>query len=90
MENAIIGRVLTEATIESLKDLWAVEQGRPPVANTDRQPRARRRAHLRTILMWTRQCRNMIALFDLSLGKKPQAGGAFSRRPDRSQNDGST
>ncbi len=31
METATMGRVLTEATIENLKDLWAVEQGlRPP------------------------------------------------------------
>jgi predicted aspartyl protease len=27
METATMGRVLTEATIENLKDLWAVEQG---------------------------------------------------------------
>ncbi len=27
MENTPMGRVLTEATIENLKDLWAVEQG---------------------------------------------------------------
>ena len=27
METATMGRVVTEATIESLKDLWAVEQG---------------------------------------------------------------
>jgi predicted aspartyl protease len=27
METAAMGRVLTEATIENLKDLWAVEQG---------------------------------------------------------------
>src|SRR6476661_7187011 len=31
MESVTVGRVLTEATIENLKDLWAVEQGlRPP------------------------------------------------------------
>jgi predicted aspartyl protease len=31
MEPEIVGRVVTEATIENLKDLWAVEQGlRPP------------------------------------------------------------
>src|SRR5437764_2139954 len=31
MGTAAMGRVLTEATIENLKDLWAVEQGlRPP------------------------------------------------------------
>jgi clan AA aspartic protease len=31
LESATMGRVLTEATIENLKDLWAVEQGlRPP------------------------------------------------------------
>lgn len=31
METLTVGRVLTEATIENLKDLWAVEQGlRPP------------------------------------------------------------
>ena len=27
METATMGRVLTEATVENLKDLWAVEQG---------------------------------------------------------------
>jgi len=27
METTTVGRVLTEATIENLKDLWAVEQG---------------------------------------------------------------
>src|SRR5437870_5500293 len=27
METSLMGRVLTEATIENLKDLWAVEQG---------------------------------------------------------------
>jgi predicted aspartyl protease len=27
MESATMGRVLTEATVENLKDLWAVEQG---------------------------------------------------------------
>lgn len=30
METAIMGRVLTEATIENLKDLWAVESGLLP------------------------------------------------------------
>ena len=30
METAIMGRVLTEATIENLKDLWAAEEGRLP------------------------------------------------------------
>ena len=30
MENALMGRVVTEATIESLKDLWAVECGLMP------------------------------------------------------------
>jgi predicted aspartyl protease len=30
METEVMGRVVTEATIESLKDLWAVEQGRLP------------------------------------------------------------
>jgi predicted aspartyl protease len=30
METATMGRVLTEATIESLRDLWAVEQGSLP------------------------------------------------------------
>lgn len=31
MESMTMGRVLTEATIENLQDLWAVEQGlRPP------------------------------------------------------------
>jgi predicted aspartyl protease len=31
METATMGRVTTEATLENLKDLWAVEQGlRPP------------------------------------------------------------
>jgi predicted aspartyl protease len=28
MENETMGRVLTEATIENLKDLWAVQEGR--------------------------------------------------------------
>jgi clan AA aspartic protease len=27
METGLMGRILTEATIENLKDLWAVEQG---------------------------------------------------------------
>ncbi len=30
MENESMGRVITEATIENLKDLWAVEEGRQP------------------------------------------------------------
>jgi clan AA aspartic protease len=30
METTTMGRVLTEATIENLKDLWAVEQGLRP------------------------------------------------------------
>lgn len=30
METAIMGRVLTEATLENLKDLWAVERGLLP------------------------------------------------------------
>ena len=30
METATMGRVLTEATVENLKDLWAVEQGLRP------------------------------------------------------------
>jgi predicted aspartyl protease len=30
METAVMGRVLTEATIENIKDLWAVESGLIP------------------------------------------------------------
>src|SRR3954462_15672333 len=30
METTVMGRVLTEAAIENLKDLWAVEEGRLP------------------------------------------------------------
>jgi hypothetical protein len=40
MEAATMGRVLTEATIENLKDLWAVEQGL-------RQPAEARRKYSR-------------------------------------------
>jgi predicted aspartyl protease len=36
METEAMGRVLTEATIESLKDLWAAEQGNLPVEEVRR------------------------------------------------------
>ncbi len=33
METATVGRVLTEATIENLKDLWDVQRGRMPATD---------------------------------------------------------
>ncbi len=36
MEAATVGRVLTEATIENLKDLWDAERGRMPTAEVRR------------------------------------------------------
>lgn len=37
METLTMGRVLTEATIENLKDLWAVESGLLPLENARRE-----------------------------------------------------
>ncbi len=39
MESETLGRVLTEATIESLKDLWATEQGFKPADQVRRSHR---------------------------------------------------
>ncbi len=36
MESSVMGRVLTEATIENLKDLWAVERGLMPAEQARR------------------------------------------------------
>jgi clan AA aspartic protease len=36
MESATMGRVLTEATLENLKDLWAAEQGLRPAEQVRR------------------------------------------------------